>query len=303
MRLGVALDDPPPGWRVANPDAAKAVTAALLAGEPVDLAIEAAEADCDWLARRQLCPARGSGERREHRVHLVVTDRVDCRRRRRPSSSIPPLSRVGIGCERGASADEVRALVMQCLAQANLSPLAVAGIFSIALKAAEPAIHAVAQELGVPARFFPAAVLLAETPRLSERSDIVFRETGCWGVAEGAALAAAGPEAALTLPKQRSARATCAIARSPRIIDATSCGRPARPARRRRHRARRCRRAHGRGRGRHPRRRRSRRLSPLSRPARDRSPPARRCMPSISARKKRACAPPSALAAEGAAWR
>ena len=114
---------------------------------------------------------------------------------------------------------------MQCLAQANLSPLAVAGVFSIALKAAEPAIHAVAQELGVPARFFPADALLAETPRLSERSDIVFRETGCWGVAEGAALAAAGPQAALALAKQRSARVTCAIARSPRIIDAAALGR------------------------------------------------------------------------------
>ncbi|MBI3445728.1 MAG: precorrin-3B C(17)-methyltransferase, partial [Magnetospirillum sp.] len=31
LALGVALDDPPAGWRVANPAAAKSVTAALLA--------------------------------------------------------------------------------------------------------------------------------------------------------------------------------------------------------------------------------------------------------------------------------
>ena len=227
VRFGSALDDPPPGWRVANPAAAKAVTAALLAGAPVDLAIEAAAADCDWLRAALPLPLRegvargiGSGS-----VRLVVTNRsmtVD-------SDALilhPATLAVGIGCERGVSADEVRALVKQCLAQANLSPLAVAGVFSIALKAAEPAIHAVAQDLDVPARFFPAAALLAETPRLSERSDIVFRETGCWGVAEGAALAAAGPEGVLALPKQRSARATCAIARSPRIIDPAACGRP-----------------------------------------------------------------------------
>jgi cobalt-precorrin 5A hydrolase/precorrin-3B C17-methyltransferase len=227
VRLGLALDDPPPGWRVANPAAAKAVTAALLAGAPVDLAIEAAAADCDWLRAALPLPlregvARGIGSAS---VRLAVTERSMT-----ADSDVlilhPATLAVGIGCERGVSADEVRALVKQCLALAGLSPLAVAGVFSIALKAAEPAIQAVAQDLGVPARFFPAAALLVETPRLSERSDIVFRETGCWGVAEGAALAAAGPEAVLALPKQRSARATCAIARGPRIIDAAARGRP-----------------------------------------------------------------------------
>src|SRR5207302_179751 len=34
VTLGFALDAPPPGWRVANPPAAKAITAALLADEP-----------------------------------------------------------------------------------------------------------------------------------------------------------------------------------------------------------------------------------------------------------------------------
>jgi len=227
VRFGLALDEPPPGWRVANPEVAKPVTAALLAGAPIDLAIEAADADCDWLrAALPLTlrdePVEGIGSAT---VRLVTTDRstvVD-------SNTLilhPATLAVGIGCERGASADEVRALVKQCLEQAGLSPLAVAGIFSIALKAAEPAIQAVAQDLGVPARFFPAAALLAETPRLSERSDIVFRETGCWGVAEGASLAAAGQQGALVVTKQRSARATCAIARSPRIIDAAARGRP-----------------------------------------------------------------------------
>ena len=37
---------------------------------------------------------------------------------------------------------------------------------------------------------FSTARLLEETPRLANPSEIVFRETGCWGVAEGAALAA-----------------------------------------------------------------------------------------------------------------
>jgi len=227
VRLGLALDDPPQGWRAAAPAAAKAVTAALLAGAPVDLAIEAAEADSSWLHTAHPLPLREGvgGGFGSAAVRLLITDRAAVGDH---DTLIlhPSTLAIGIGCERGAAAEEARALVMLCLAQAKLSPLAVAGIFSIALKAAEPAIHAVAQELGVPVRFFPAETLLAETPRLSERSDIVFRETGCWGVAEGAALAAAGPQAELVVAKQRSARVTCAIARSPRIIDATACGRP-----------------------------------------------------------------------------
>ena len=35
VKLGMALDDPPPGWKVGNRAAAKPVVAALLAGEPV----------------------------------------------------------------------------------------------------------------------------------------------------------------------------------------------------------------------------------------------------------------------------
>jgi cobalt-precorrin 5A hydrolase/precorrin-3B C17-methyltransferase len=220
LRFGLALDDPPPGWRVGNPEAAKAVTAALLAGEQADVAIRTADLDCGWLAAEGL---RFKADIRRS-ASIVVTDQVGAQEK--DTLLLHPATlALGIGCERGASADEVRALAMQCLAQAGLSPLAVAGVFSIALKAAEPAIHALAQDLDAPARFFPADALLAETPRLSERSDIVFRETGCWGVAEGAALAAAGPQGALVVTKQRSARATCAVARSPRIIDASACGR------------------------------------------------------------------------------
>ena len=47
VRLGLALDDPPPGWRVQNPEAAKAVTQALLAGGPVGLEVDAG--DAGWI--------------------------------------------------------------------------------------------------------------------------------------------------------------------------------------------------------------------------------------------------------------
>ena len=65
-------------------------------------------------------------------------------------------------------------------------------------------------------RFFSASALLDETPRLANPSDSVFRAVGCYGVAEGAALAAVGKDGALVVEKRRSAHATCAIARAPR---------------------------------------------------------------------------------------
>ncbi len=57
-------------------------------------------------------------------------------------------------------------------------------------------------------------MLEAQTPRLANPSDIVFAETGCHGVAEGAALALAGPQSTLAVPKQKSKRVTVAIARA-----------------------------------------------------------------------------------------
>ncbi len=53
-----------------------------------------------------------------------------------------------------------------------------------------------------------------ETPRLKNPSEIVAKEVGVPGVAEAAALAAAGPSSELIVEKTRSIRATCAIARA-----------------------------------------------------------------------------------------
>ena len=212
-RFGVALDDPPPGWRLANPDHIKDFVAALLAGQSVAIEGEAA-----WLRDAAL----PSADRAE--LSIVITERVA----EGSASTLiyrPPVLAVGVGCERGAEPDEVVGLVRDTLAGAGLAEGAVAGIFSIDLKADEAAVHAVAGALGVPARFFDAATLQAERDRLANPSDLVFREVGCHGVAEGAALAAVGREGALLVAKTKSRRATCAIAKAPAPLQATATGR------------------------------------------------------------------------------
>jgi cobalt-precorrin 5A hydrolase/precorrin-3B C17-methyltransferase len=217
VRLGVALDEPPPGWRIADPDKVKPIVSALLRGDPISLVDETGCAG--WLHAGEI----GWAEHGNRRV--VVTDRVE----EAETDALvfhPPVLALGIGCERGCSAEEIADLVRSALAKAGLAAGAVAAVVSVELKLAEPGIHALAAEFGVPARFLPASRLLVETPRLSERSLAVFQATGCWGVAEGAALAAAGPDGVLVVPKRKSRRATCAIARAPQPIIAEAIGRP-----------------------------------------------------------------------------
>src|SRR5579883_2547254 len=265
LRLGIALDEPPPGWKLAEPAPVKRIAAALLAGEPVALCGEA-----PWLRAAPVAWAETA------RLKIVVSERAPTPD---PDTLVyhPPVLAVGIGCARGCPAEEIAALAQDSLAGAGLAPAAVAAVVSVELKSDEPGIHALAAAWGVPARFFSAARLLEETPRLTERSAAAFRAAGCWGVAEGAALAAAGgPAATLVVAKRRSAGATCAVARAAAPLDAQTLGR----ARGRRHRPGRRRLAYPRGRSRARRRRRGRRAHAVSRPRRQRDrrqDPARLC--------------------------
>src|SRR5204863_7024512 len=121
---------------------------------------------------------------------------------------------------------EIAALAQNTLGDAGLAAGAAAAVVSVELKVDEPVIHALATSLGVPARFFPAARLLDETPRLTVRSEAAFRATGCWRVAEGAALAAAGPAGELVVARRQSRHAICAVARAAAPIDAAIVGWP-----------------------------------------------------------------------------
>ncbi len=212
-RFAVALDAPPAGWRLGNAEHYKGFTAALLGGKFVRL-----EGEASWLVDSGL-PIDDSGELTIQVTETVGTPGPDC------LVYHPAVLALGVGCERHAEAAELEALVRSTLAEAGLSPLAVAGVFSIDVKADEAAVLALARSLDVPARFFDAATLEAETPRLANPSDLVFREVGCHGVSEGAALAAAGPDGKLRVAKTKSKRATCAVALAPGVVDPKTLGR------------------------------------------------------------------------------
>ena len=208
VRLGFALDDPAPGFVLANPQHMKEATAALLDGAA--LALRGAPSP---FASADLEPWHEGFTG----ITLHVTEKVT---QGSPLELIyhPQTLVIGLGCERNAEPSELIALAERSLAEHGLSPHSLAAIASIDLKSDETAIHAAASYFNVPARFFTAQELDRETPRLKNPSAIVAKEVGVPGVAEAAALAAAGPDSNLIVEKTRSARATCAIARAPKPL-------------------------------------------------------------------------------------
>jgi cobalt-precorrin 5A hydrolase/precorrin-3B C17-methyltransferase len=220
VALGVALDEPPAGWRLANPEDAKPVMAALLGG-----ASPVIEGDLPWLAELPLSPTlpqtrftRGGGGSHSSGVVRLTATMEPLAGNETHLIFHPQQYALGVGCARNCPAEEMAGLVDRALTQANIAPGAIAGVFSLDLKADEPAMNQLARSLGIPLRLFDAATLEAEASRLANPSDIVFAEVGCHGVAEGAALAGAGPQATLTQPKLKSANATVALACAPAPI-------------------------------------------------------------------------------------
>ncbi len=217
LRLGVALDAPPAGWMLANPENAKEVMAKLISGEKARMEGEVAM-QAEWVTRSRI-PIAEDGS-----VALRFT-----RNPVKPTGNEPvfhPRDHVlGIGCERGTDSEETAKLAEEAIAKAGIASGCIACVVSIDLKADEVAVHAVADRLGVPARFFDAQTLEAETPRLKNPSDVVFAETGCHGVAEGAALAMTGKSGSLVVEKIKSKRATAAIAQSAQSVDPARAGR------------------------------------------------------------------------------
>jgi cobalamin biosynthesis protein CbiG len=119
---------------------------------------------------------------------------------------------LGMGVsDQGALSDAI-ALADQMLAEANRHASMPVAIATLAAKAEHTLVLAVAFRLGLPVLAFDAARLEAETPRLANPSESVFRAIGCHGVAEAAALAAAGPAATLIVGKRKCGKVTMALA-------------------------------------------------------------------------------------------
>jgi len=118
----------------------------------------------------------------------------------------------GIGFRRATAPDEIVALVRRALIEADLTPDDLAAIATAADRAGEPALRDAAAAFALAPTALEAAALAAVDGRVVTRAARIEAMRGVGSVAEAAALACAGPDARLLLPRIASAGATCALA-------------------------------------------------------------------------------------------
>jgi cobalt-precorrin 5A hydrolase len=130
--------------------------------------------------------------------------------------STAPTLVVGLGCQRGCPVSTLRALLDQALQAHKIELRAIKALASIDLKREEPGLIELAAQLALPLMYFSSEQLAGYQQQLSHRSDIAFERTGCYGVAESAALALAEQltkaPAKLLISRQKYAQATLALA-------------------------------------------------------------------------------------------
>ncbi len=241
IRFGISLDEPPEGFVLANPEDVKEFSVSMLAGESLMISSDENHSSLDYVRGNKTI---GSDHKQVFYNWLKVSNlpfsafenlQISLTSKAVSGSKEhlvyhPKTIVVGVGCERGTDPEELISLVRNTLKKNMIAPESVAVVVSIDLKSDEPAIHALTEKLvdnpgeSSPARFFDAAVLEEQTPKLRNPSKAVFKEVGCHGVAEGAALAAAGKSGKLVIPKKKSKHATCAVAESAELIDPQKTG-------------------------------------------------------------------------------
>jgi cobalt-precorrin 5A hydrolase len=191
---------------IENPQAIKTVNMALLIGEPIEV-----HDPFGVLADRipnavPLMPGSGA-----HSARVYVDDRTQGT----PAVALVlrPRSLVaGIGCNRDTDAGEIRELLLGTLRESGLARESLKALASIDLKANEPGLIALAEELAVPVEFFGRDEIGRVEDDVLNPSAAVEKHIGVKSVCEAAAILASRG-GALIVPKRMTRNATVAIAR------------------------------------------------------------------------------------------
>jgi cobalt-precorrin 5A hydrolase len=192
------------GLAVENPEAIKAVNMALLAGEPI------AVHDPGGLLTGRV-PGAVPGGTVAVRARVWVEDRTLAP----PAGALVlrPRSLVaGIGCNRHTGTEEMRELLLATLEAAGLARASLARLASIDLKADEPGLAGLAEELKLAVDYFSRADIRRVEDDVPTPSARVHHHIGVKSVCEAAAILASR-SGTLIVPKRSSRNATVAVAR------------------------------------------------------------------------------------------
>jgi cobalt-precorrin 5A hydrolase len=119
----------------------------------------------------------------------------------------------GVGFRTGVTPDEIVDLVERAMSEAAVAQETLTRLATAAARADEAGFRTAAQRLGLPVAAVDCAAMARSADKVVTVSSRVMAAYGVGSVAEAAALACAGPDARLLVPRIASARATCAIAR------------------------------------------------------------------------------------------
>jgi cobalt-precorrin 5A hydrolase len=123
---------------------------------------------------------------------------------------------VGLGCQRGCDVHTLLALFDTALAEGGIERQHITALASIDRKQDEPGLLALARMLNLPLQCFSAEQLAMYEGRLSHKSAVAFAHTGCYGIAESAALALteqlSHAPGRLLITRKKTAQATFALA-------------------------------------------------------------------------------------------
>jgi cobalt-precorrin 5A hydrolase len=202
------------GWAIGPGSDLTRVAAAVVSGQSIAVFQEVG--DPEWWRPFGAWPASfhriatwppGNGAA----AALCISDRV------LPPASVPTVWYrprqlvVGTGCKRGTPLEEIDAAFRAMMDAHGFLAECVAVVVSVTLKADEPGLRAFAARLGVPLICYSPDEL-ADVPGTQRPSEAVRARIGILGVAEPAALRAAG-SSFLLVPKQKHPRVTMALAR------------------------------------------------------------------------------------------
>ena len=122
-----------------------------------------------------------------------------------------PFLAVGVGCRSGVPGAVIADLVERAL-EASARPGTPAAMFTVVDKRSEPGIGEAATALGLALVHLPRAALAAVADKVATRSEKVIELFGVPSIAEGAALAGAGPSGRLVVERMADRGATVAVA-------------------------------------------------------------------------------------------
>lgn len=184
------------GLKIRDMELAKRISADLLEGKEICIKVETLNKETKEKEEAEGAPDVyiGLSEHPEWKETLYL---------------VPPVAVLGIGCRKGASAEQIRNLVGGMLEAYGICPECIRAVATIDRKEEEPGLLRLCKDRDIPLLTFSAEELLKAEGNFTS-SEFVRQVTGVENVCERSAVTAAGGR--LLIPKQKKDGVTAALA-------------------------------------------------------------------------------------------